>query len=489
MRTARFDDAVAAALDEAARRRLLLIARCQDRQTLTLAVRAGQSGRAQSRRMVGIGVQVFTERGWCGFAASDDWSPRAVRELIRQADGMARASGSFEPDANHAAFALEPGERRVLPRIGPSATPRVEALLAALRDANGALADLDGIVVRSRCSIVDDEWRIVRSDGTDVSFALTHANPRHDLTGLSEPIAVTASAWGRDGSVLFDADAVIGWERRARRVVAHARAALGAPALALGSANVVIDARLAKGLAHEAFGHGCETDVAPISVLATDGRLRIGERVGPEHVSILDEPLHGDPASQPISANGLVRQPVEIVRAGLLAGGLGDLFSSGAAGVPITGACRAESYRERPTPRMTNTRIVVDRTLALDGDAEDPPPEVVAAALRSAGLWRVGESTLYLTGYRGGQAHPSQGDFVFASAATYDLSDDCAPRRPAVLSGRTESVLWAIQAGLGKLQIDTVGLCGKNGANVVSSGGSHALLVLGARADLKVGGG
>jgi TldD protein len=262
----------------------------------------------------------------------------------------------------------------------------------------------------------------------------------------------------------------------------------GARRVRAGRYKLAIDHALAKGLAHEAFGHACETDVVDSSILATEGRLRLGEIVGPPDVSIVDGPIEGDFADQPVSANGLDRQTVRIIDRGVLATGLGDVFSAREAGSPITGACRAGSYRQRPTPRMTNIRIVLSDPLPLRCEAEALEPEDVAAELRAAGLWAPGERMLYLSGYRGGQAHPKRGDFMFASAATYDLADGVAPRRPAVFSGKSQSALRSIVAGLGALRLDAMGICGKNGQNVPSSGGSHALLVLDAHPEVFVGG-
>ena len=57
-----------------------------------------------------------------------------------------------------------------------------------------------------------------------------------------------------------------------------------------GSFPLVIDYALAKGLAHEAFGHASEADGFRSSILAESGRFKVGESVGPDTISIIDEP-------------------------------------------------------------------------------------------------------------------------------------------------------------------------------------------------------
>jgi TldD protein len=273
--------------------------------------------------------------------------------------------------------------------------------------------------------------------------------------------------------------------RRLRRAAADAVPATSAPAPRAGSYRLVLDPALAKGLAHEAIGHLCESDVDG-SVLMRDGRLRIGEQFARRTVSIVDGPLPGDYARQPFSANGLPRQTVALIEGGVLASGLGDPFTTSETGISTRSSCRTGTFRDRPTPRMTNIRIELADAIHLPIDPDLLTPEDVAAALRRAGLLEQTRPTLYLRGYRGGQAHPRRGDFIFAADAAFDLSDGGAPRGTVSFSGLAERALASIVAGFGPLCTEAAGICQKNGSSVSSSGGSHALLVLDPDPDLIV---
>ncbi|MDP8922390.1 MAG: metallopeptidase TldD-related protein, partial [Chloroflexota bacterium] len=300
--------------------------------------------------------------------------------------------------------------------------------------------------------------------------------------------SASASIAGADVDALAAPERLAALERRTRHALRGALDALDAPTVPTGSYRVAIDHALAKGLAHEAIGHLCESDV-DTSVFFRDGRLRLGERVGAPNVSVVDAPIPGDYAYQAISANGLDRRDAVLVERGVLVGGLADLFSAGSAGIPASGACRAGSFRERPVPRMTNVRIVVDDAVPLDAPPDAIEPEQAASALRRAGLLgEGGPPILYLAGYRGGQADPRRGDFVLAAAVAYDLADGSAPHSGATLSGPAARILETVLAGIGPLQLDAVGTCVKDGWPVSSSGGSHALLVLEASPHLTVGG-
>lgn len=487
----RYDDAVEAALAAATAGGLYVIVRIQERLDRRLVVIDGGVERQRTTRVTGIGVHAFTPDGSVGFASVDDTAPEAVRTAVRQAGALAEAARELDAVRSLAPFGLQ-GAGRV--RLGPPGAARAAMTMVdqarTLIEAQDALdgGEIgDDRTVRTTLHAVDEEWRIVRSDGTDVSFATPRASLRHDLSIRVDGKVARAAATvaGDDISTVMSEDAFRRLTRRAGRTAADARLAAGAASPASGSYRIVLRHALAKGLAHEAIGHLCESDVDG-SVLMRGNRLRLGERLARETVSVVDGPLPGNYAQQPISANGLHRETVALVDRGVLSAGLGDLFSAALAGVPVTGACRVASFRDRPTPRMTNIRIEVADAAPLAVDPDDLTPEDVAAVLRQLGLLERGQPTIYLTGYRGGQAHPRRGDFVFGADAAFDLGAGGAPRGPASFSGLAERALAAIVAGIGPLCTDAIGMCSKDGSGVSSSGGSHVLLVLDPDPDLIV---
>ena len=493
MRVDRYDAAVDAALTAARVGGLYVILRFQVRLDRRLVLVDGGVERQRTTRLIGVGVHAFTPDGSIGFASVDDVTPDAARTAVRQAGSLAEAARDLDGVRTQAPFRFQ-GTGRI--RLGSPGAAHAGAAVAdrvrTLTRTQEALGGLDfgqGRTVRTTLHTVDEAWRIVRSDGTDVSFATPRASLRHDLSARIEGNLTRAAATvaGDDAPTLLSDPALLRLTRRSIRAASDARLAAGAPAPRSGTYRVVLRHALAKGLAHEAIGHLCESDVDG-SVLMRRGQLRLGERLARETVSVVDGPLPGDYAQQPFSANGLGRETVALVDRGVLSAGLGDLFSSELAGMPITGACRAGSFLDRPTPRMTNIRIDVADAAPLDVDPDELTPEDVAAALRRLGLLEAGQPTIYLTGYRGGQAHPRRGDFVFGADAAFELGAGVTPRGPASFSGLAERALAAIVAGIGPLCTDAVGTCSKDGSSVSSSGGANALLVLDPDPDLIVSG-
>jgi TldD protein len=300
---------------------------------------------------------------------------------------------------------------------------------------------------------------------------------------------VGASVASPDPALLDDPATVATFLRRAETAARLASALPDAPSHPAGSFPLVIDYALAKGLAHEAFGHASEADGFRSSVLAKDGRFRSGETVGASHVSIIDEPVAGDHAWQPFSASGLRRERATIVDRGRLADALTDPWSAASAGARLTHADRAESFRSAPLPRMSNIRIEVDHPLGASGAFESYGPHEVRDLLAGAGVLARHPKVVFLSGYAGGQVNPATGDFVFNCKAIYVLSrDGVALHKPAIFSGSMFGALHAIREGFGPLLLDAIGTCGKWGQSVPSSGGSHYFLVLDPDDKVRLGG-
>jgi TldD protein len=336
-----------------------------------------------------------------------------------------------------------------------------------------------------------DAWRIFRCDGTDVLFSMPRCSLGMRATGDGDGArhGVSASTFHAHPDGAWEAAQQELFVRKAVAAAALARALPDAPSHPPGSFPLVIDYSLAKGLAHEAFGHASEADGFRSSVLADGGRFKDGEVVGASHVSIVDEPVENDHAWQPFSANGLVRERAVIVDRGRLRDALSDPWSAGPGGVRVTGAARTESFRHAPQPRMTNIRIEVDEPLPAPGAFEDYGPEQVRDLLAGAGVLRRHPRVIYLSGYTGGQVNSAIGDFVFNCKAIYELgADGIRLFKPAIFSGSMFGALKAVREAFGPLRLDAIGYCGKWGQQVPSSGGSHYFLALEPDPKVRLGG-
>jgi len=471
-----------------------VIVRAQSRREWSMRLSNGRFERVSTGWDSGLGVQAFTRNGAAGFASSDVLAEGVGRKLVEKAIQLARRNEAVGTKLNRQIWEA----------------PRVEA--AGVNPAQKTfgeipLVDLENMVLSLHSRLrsvfpdgvwqtsyrqVEEEWCIGRTDGTNVSFVVPRAVLMHQGTvrdqGKAQSTLIHRS--GMDATVLFQEleDHVL--ERKAMDRAEFARVVCNAPQLPSGHYPLIIDYGLAKGLAHEAFGHAVESDHMNESVLGEVGKLRKGLRVARPGVNIIDGPLVGDWAYQPYSSNGLLRQTVTIVRDGVLEAGLGDIFSAEEAGMPVTGAGRAENYGNVPLPRMSNIRLQVDRMFPLT-PAEHLMDEVKAVReiLLQHGELREGEKNLLLLGYRGGQVNPKTGDFVFQCDGIIDVADPNLPiYQPSIFSGKILSALEAIRGGLGEGCYDAIGTCGKGGQSVPSSGGSHRYLLMDADQQVSLGG-
>lgn len=480
-------------VDEAERRGAYLIARLQRVTRRSLNVANGVTESVAATLSQGIGLQVFDRDGFTAFASTDRIETGAAMQALGAALAGLRAAAAAGLERNPAIFDVGPEQARV---VGPARYALDHLSLDALQEHVTAvnrevMALGTGLKVRTPFATDREEWRVVRSDGTDVAFVIPHGYCYNSVTAQrdGEPHTVSASLARTGYEILLDETDRSTLLRRAQRAAEQAQRLAGAPRYPAGSYPIVMDYAMAKGLAHEAFGHAAETDGLRTSILGAGGRYRQGEAMAAEIVSIVDEPIPGDHAYQPFSPNGVRRSRATILDHGTLREALADVFSAKAAGVRTIDAARAQGYGNVPVPRMTNIRIELPDPLPMSGRFEDQKPEDVREALRNAGLLVAGRPIVYLSGYTGGQVSRAQGDFVFNCAALYELSvEGVKLYQPGIFSGQTVAALHAIRAGFGPLQLDAMGWCGKAGQTVPSSGGSHYFLYLEANPQVVVGG-
>jgi TldD protein len=486
-------DAVGAELSRRARAAgVVLIWRAQARLARRLQVRDGRVEHTSVSSSTGHGIQVVTAEGRTALASRDDLRPEPAVALLDRGIAMARSGARLGVSPARLAELPVVRERQVPPGAG-----ELESI--ALPEAGRRLAELESELLRRvggvRLSLSFgaelDAWRVQRSDGTDVLFAMPRCTlgVRATGEGAGSRHGVSRVVFAPTPGRLWREACVARFLQRAEQAARLARELPGAPLHPAGSFPLVIDYALAKGLAHEAFGHAAEADGYRASVLARDGRFRCGEVVGAAHVSIVDEPVAEDHAWQPFSANGVPRQAARIVDHGRLADGLSDVWSAEPGGVRLTGAARAESFGCAPLPRMTNIRIETDDPLPAPGEFEAYGPGEVRDLLQSAGVLRRHPRLIYLSGYSGGQVNTTTGDFVFNCKAIYVLDGSgFRLHKPAIFSGSMFGALHAVREAFGPLRLDAVGYCGKWGQSVPSSGGSHYFLVLDPDPTVRLGG-
>jgi TldD protein len=231
---------------------------------------------------------------------------------------------------------------------------------------------------------------------------------------------------------------------------------LSATPVPAGTYDVVADNSTSGVIAHEAFGHGMETDM--FLKERARGAEFIGKKIGSDLVTIVDDPqLSGAYGSYFVDDEGQLASQTEIMRDGVLLRGLTDMYSATRLGLERTANGRRESVQRKAYARMSNTfftpgsSTVQELLGGLDGiylcrtenGMEDPKG------------WGMQIWTRFGREYRGGKPTGR----IFS---------------PVAMTGYVPDVLRDVSMLAGDFEVDG-GSCGKGWKETVpvSSGGPH----------------
>lgn len=447
--------------------------------------------------MEGVGVQLFTRDGESVIGSSNEVTEDEVRALLDRSLKVLRSSGGQIEGKNKEIWSVPKfNERRIVETPFSLDEVGFDTIKEKLLEHHKVMATVDesyegDLSLTSFVACIEEEWRIVRGDGSSVHWNVPRCMLFDSFTvrrggGAS---ATRANYHERDLRVLLDPKHLEEYRASAYRFRRMAYDLRGAPRIKGGQYKIVIDPALAKGLAHEAFGHAAESDAIRFhSILGENEKFRVGLPVCDEKISIVDSSVEGDWAYAPFSSNGLPRESVSIIDKGILKASLADVYSAREIGCDITGASRLESYGDVPIPRMSNIRLEISDPLPWD-NPNDRAPEKLHRYLKDRELINSDEEVLYLSGYRGGQVNPKLGDYVFNCQAIYKFhGGETTLHQPGLFSGKVLETLESIKLGIGPNSIHHSGTCGKAGQGVPSSGGGPLFTIIDKHPAIHIGG-
>ncbi|MFW9926255.1 MAG: TldD/PmbA family protein [Candidatus Thorarchaeota archaeon] len=223
-----------------------------------------------------------------------------------------------------------------------------------------------------------------------------------------------------------------------------------------GVYDVVMDPILNGVLTHEAFGHAAEADNWPAHSTVLEDK--IGERMGPDFLSIVDDPtLKGKRGSYEFDWEGTKSKKRILVKDGVLNELLHSLETSSRLEMEPNGSARSQSFMYPPLPRMSNT-FMEPRDWDFD--------ELLADT----------KSGILLCSFNYGYTQPAKGQFMFQASHGYLIENGEKGQmvRDVSLAGNILEVLPKIDA-IGKdFELDA-GTCGKDGQAIPTmTGGPHA---------------
>ncbi|MCX8059098.1 MAG: metallopeptidase TldD-related protein [Spirochaetes bacterium] len=444
----------------------------------------------------GIGFHLFDKNGFSIFVSTFDLNMNKIKALINNGMNLLKKYNKICNDPNKNIFELQPIKARLEKKSNVDIDKiNSEKFQRDFLEFYNNLPKENDISYSIGISLKNIDNFIFRSDGTDIYYNEFYSIITGDLSISSNSkasIYYKIHKFGLD--ILNDKDKLeefLSLTSKNNKLVKDLSLAENVDG---GSYNLIIDYALAKGLAHEAFGHAAETDFVENSILSKNGIFNKGLKVGKSFLNIIDESFDNEWAYTPFSDYGLIRKKVYIVKDGILNNGLSDVFSYKKAQTELTGAERSERYSDIPIPRMSNIRIELNPDFVYKDNIfnknfnEIKPSEILNYVLENK-LFKNDKDTLLLSGYSGGQVDTVKGNFVFNCQAIYKVENNKIKIfKPSVFSGITLKTLDSISFGIGNLKLDAIGRCGKSGQSVNSSGGSHYFLGINYNENIIIGG-
>jgi TldD protein len=388
----------------------------------------------------GIVISVFTGRCFLE-AATNDLDPSALKQVAEKLLARAREEGIFYDGPK-----IDPGpetkEDFTVPcEIPPESIPLTQKLELG-RKIKALLHDLDFRVVQAVAQILfirKKELFVNRSKilyqhiprVQSLAFLVMRENGRS-----AELHAGQACQGGFEKAALE--------EKKIRTMVLDCARILKAGRFSPGLFDCIFSPEFAGIFAHEAFGHGTETDM--FLKRRARGAQYLDKPVASPLVDLYDSPaLPGQAASFFFDHEGEMAKPTKIIERGILKSGLTDLNSALRLKLARTANGRRESYRRKAYARMTNTYF---------GPGENTLEEMVASIPFG-----------YLLSYpSNGMEDPKGWGIQLEGYLAEEIREGRLTGRvysPVIVTGYVPDLLMSISMVGKEVEIAGLGMCGK----------------------------
>ena len=429
--------------------------RIENSTTTVLDINNGVTKRSLASRLKGAGIRAFVDGAWA-FAQTTDLTPKGLRETGESVAQLALATREKVAEK----FELEGPTYKDKFKISvktPFEDVSLEEKLEFVKRIEKQVSEYDKRIVDSR-AVYGDLWTqlyIANSFGTSiwtenslpVTYCIATAKEGVSRQRMYKSYGVRGGYEQMEG----DVPQQIG-ESTAKMVIDL----LSSEAAKGGVYDVIMDPILNGTMVHEAFGHATEADNWPAHTTVLEDK--VGERVGPDHLNISDDPrMQGMRGSFEYDWEGTKTRKRFLVKNGILTELLHSLETASRLDMEVNGAARAQSFMYPPIPRMSNTFM-------------------------EPGDWSVEEliedtkEGLLLCNFNYGYTEPSKGQFMFQASHGYIIENGEVGQmvRDVSLAGQILEILPKIDAIAKDFELDA-GTCGKDLQYIPDmSGGPHA---------------
>lgn len=421
----------------------------------TIVKENGRVSDLKTMKRAGVGFNVYYQ-GASGYAFTADLSQQAMEMAAVNALGIARASAPVaqikaEYDASDPIRSVDlkpnikekPWEQETSDRL--DLINRMEqAAQDSYKEKIASLILMYGEIIGKKI--------FVNSEDTEISWTPHVVDLRAMVAGKTQTGDLVRANDGNGGSVGLENYKIKGKtpEDFGTNAANWATELLEAKSAPAGEFKALTSNLLSGVLAHESFGHLTEGDfiVSKGSPLSD----RIGETLGSEYVSIIDEGMMNvtdtvTPYYLPFDDEGTATKKSVLLDKGVLKNYLNSRATANLSNKNATGNARAINYTFAPIPRMRNTYVA-------------PGELTEEEAIEQLG------TGIYAIGTAGGQV-TGDGTFLFKAIRGYwiENGEKQYPIKDVTLTGNILKLLHGISGATKDFELKSgyFGGCGKGG--------------------------
>ncbi len=313
----------------------------------------------------GIGVRVIVN-GALGFSATNKLDRESIKQAVEKAVSIAKASSKLlKKPITFAPARLGHADYRVLPRKSfdnMSLDEKINYLETLWKNAGEAVekAKLPAFFTSYHENV--EEKFIVNSDGGEVYSIIPRIGLFYNLV-VMDPGKGSVQRWEQLGS-----SGGLEWldewrlhETLPRDIRVYEKILYEAVEPPRDKVDVVVGSEIVGLIVHESCGHPSEADRILGREAAQAGMSfikpgMIGERIGSEHVTVIDDPtIPGGYGFYLYDDETVPARPKYLYYKGLINEHLHNRWTASIYGVESNGSARAMDYRSEPIIRMSNT--------------------------------------------------------------------------------------------------------------------------------------
>ncbi|MCD8239757.1 MAG: TldD/PmbA family protein [Clostridiales bacterium] len=430
------------------------------KKTTSISALNGKARSANSGIDMGLGLRlIYGEK--TVYAYTNDLSEKSLLALAKDISSASKEISTLKPIP----FRVKKAENLHNTIILPFDISKQE-IFDRLKKANETALGYSKLISEAEASFTASEQEILifNSEGlkTDDKRVRCRVALNSAASGSGEKQTGYIAPGALSGYEFFES---LDLDNLARKTAEQAGVMLSAGNAPSGRFPVVIGDGFGGVLFHEACGHGLEAISIAKNSSVFAGKL--GEKIASDKVTAIDDgTIKNSWGSINIDDEGTKATKNILIEKGILKRYMVDNFYGKKLGLKSTGACRRQSYKLAPVPRMTNTYIA---------GGSDSPDDIISSI----------DLGLYCKSMGGGSVTPATAEFNFAVSEAYMIRNGkiAEPVRGATLIGRGDEIIKNIEMVALNPKL-ACGMCGASSGSIPVCVGQPMLKV----SEMTVGG-